>query len=296
MQTTKKLSISLLVVFLTFLISCNDEDTPKLTSNDTAIVQTEAETDAYFEDADDMTVTAVASDDATFTGGKVSSGGRKVNSQDSRFDCATIEIVIDEASTFETPKGIITIDFGDGCEGPRGNVREGKIIIAFEGRRFLPGSTLVTTFENYKINGVQIEGTRTVSNVTGSIEAAPMFRIQVEDGKATWPDGTFATRVADFTREWVRANNALKDEWHLAGSAAGTNRNGNSYTMEILDTLVYKSECAIKNKIFMAVSGSKVITTGERQILIDYGSGDCDRSVTITINGESENIEVNGDV
>lgn len=292
MKTTKKLSISLLVAFLAFLISCNDKDSVVFTSKDDAALETEAETDAYFEDADDMTVTAVASDEATFTGGKVSSGGRKIEITDSRFDCATVEIVVADDSSFEIPKGTITIDFGEGCEGPRGNVREGKIIITYEGRRFLPGSSIVTSFENYKINGVQIEGTRTVTNVTGSVEESPKFNIVVENGKATWPDATFATREADFIREWVRGTSPLKDEWRVTGTAAGTNRNGDTYTMEITETLVYKRECAISNKIFIAVAGTKILTSGERQMKVDYGTGDCDRIVTITINGESKDVNV----
>ena len=35
----------------------------------------------------------------------------------------------------------------------------GKIIITFNGKRFLPGSAVVTTFENYFINHVKLEGT-----------------------------------------------------------------------------------------------------------------------------------------
>ena len=36
----------------------------------------------------------------------------------------------------------------------------------------------------------------------------------------------------------------------------------------------------------------KILTTETRQIKIDYGDGACDRIVTVTINGESKDVEV----
>lgn len=295
MQTTKKYTLGLLLVLLT-LFSCDEGGVLEIKETDEVSVENEAVTDAYFEDVDDLSMLTVASDDATMDGGKVSTGGRKIIIGDFRLECASVEIVQADDSTPSHPKGVITIDFGDGCTDKRGNVRKGKIIITYDGRRFLPGSSIVTTFEDYTINDILIEGVRTVTNVSGSVEEHPLFNIVVEGGKATWPDGTFATRESNRNREWIRANNPLNDEWHVTGNAAGTNRKGVSYTMEIADALVYKRECAISNRIFMAVAGVKVLTTENRQITIDYGDGACDRLVTITINGESREVEVKGNV
>ena len=64
--------------------------------------------------------------------------------------------------------------------------------------------------------------------------------------------------------------------------------------MEITETLVYKRECAIGNRVFMPVAGIKVLTTENRQMTIDYGDGECDRKVTVTINGETREVEVEG--
>lgn len=143
-----------------------------------------------------------------------------------------------------------------------------------------------------------IEGTRTVTNSSGSLEDHPSFTIVVDGGKVTWPDGTFATRESNRTREWIRAANPINDEWRVTGTAAGTNRNELSYTMEITKALVFKRQCAISNRIFMPVAGEKVLTTvlstGTRQMKIDYGDGECDKIVTVTINGESKEVEING--
>lgn len=294
MQTTKKYTLGLFLVLFT-LFSCDDNGVLEITNTDEASVENEAVTASYFEDVDDLSMVTMASDDATMDGGKTSTGGRKILIGDLRVECADVEIELSDDSQKAHPKGVITIDFGvDGCKDKKGNVRKGKIIITFDGRRFLPGSSYVTTFENYSINDIKIEGVRTVTNVSGSVEEHPTFTIVVEGGKATWPNETFATRNSNRKREWIRASNPLNDEWHVTGNAAGTNRRGVSYTMEITETLVYKRECAISNHIFMPVAGVKVLTTENRQMTIDYGDGDCDRMVTITVNGESKEAEVNG--
>ena len=293
MQTTKKNTLGLILA-LFLLFSCNDNGVLEITSTDEVSVENEAATASYFEDVDDLSMVAMASDEATVDGGKATPGGRKIFIGDWRLECANVEIVLSDDSQKAHPKGVITIDFGDGCEDKKGNVRKGKIIITFDGRRFMPGSSYVTTFEDYSINDIKIEGVRTVTNVSGSLEEHPTFTIVVEGGKATWPDGTFATRESNKKREWIREANPLKDEWHVTGNAAGTNRRGVAYTMEITETLVYKRECAIGNRVFMPVAGIKVLTTENRQMTIDYGDGECDRKVTVTINGETREVEVDG--
>jgi len=283
---------------LLFLASCQD-DKIDFSANDSQNVENEAVSDAYYEDADDMSSIAVSSDDATLTGGRESSGGRSIKGKISdlagRFDCATVEIVTSDP-TPGSPKGTITIDFGTGCTDKKGNVRKGKIVINYTGKRFISGSTVITTFADYFINGVKIEGTRTVTNASESLESNPKFGIEVTGGKATWPDGTFATREVNRTREWKRGNTPNVDEWVVEGTASGTNRNGRAYQMEITKALVYKRSCAITDKVFIAVEGTKVLTVENKQITIDYGDGACDKLVTITVNGKSREVEVRGDI
>ena len=284
------------VLISVFLISCND-DKIDFTSNDTENVQNEAVSDSYAEDADDISSVALSSDDATLNG-KVSSSGRrvfKVADIGKRLDCAEVSIELAIDNTPDVPKGTITIDFGTGCTDPRGNIRKGIIRVKYSGRRFIANSTVETTFDGYSINGVIIEGTRTVTNITGSTESAPKFNIVLIGGKSTWPDGTFATREVNRTREWIRATIPLLDSWIITGSASGTNRRSRAYQMEITKPLVFKRECASSNKVFIAVEGTKQLTVGDKVIVIDYGDGTCDNKITITINGTSKEVEVDGD-
>src|SRR5580704_16850425 len=114
------------------------------TSGDSKNVENEAVSEAYFEDVTDISTTTV-SVPAETKGGRES--GRRILTilNDSRFACAAITLDIDSASTLQFPKGLITVDFQGGCADGRGNTRKGIIMIAYAGRRFLPGSSITTT-------------------------------------------------------------------------------------------------------------------------------------------------------
>ena len=97
------------------------------------------------------------------------------------------------------------------------------------------------------------------------------------NGKATWPDASYATRASEFIRDINIDALTVK----LDGEAAGTNRRGVAYTMVIQEPLVYKRQCVVSDGIYMAVQGIKTFTSGGRQLTIDYGNGACDRIVNV---------------
>jgi hypothetical protein len=295
-QALAKGILGLAVVSLGILSSCEDNNQLEFSENDSKNVENEAVSESYFEDVDDMATLAVSADASTSTGSRESAAGRGgVKPSDSRFTCATVTFEFAADNSLINPHGFITIDFGTGCTDARGNVRKGIIKIEFKGKRFMPAAEIITTLDGYSINDIAIEGTRTVTNTTTSLESNPKFTITVQGGKATWPDGTFATREVNRTREWVRTANPLNDEWIVTGTAAGSNRDGKTYQMEITKPLVYKRECAMA-KGGIAVEGTKVLTVDGKVITIDYGSGTCDKMITITINGQSKEVELKGNI
>lgn len=274
---------------ITLITSCNDED--RLSGRDTQDITEEASTDAYFQDMDDMAGVAIQSDNAT-NGGRVAVGSRGITIQDDRFNCSGIIVSIepDASSTLEVPKGKITVDFGTtGCQDARQNVRTGKLFFTYNGRRFVPGSTVVTTTENYTINGVKLEGTRTLTNVSGSTADAPRFNITLTNGKATFEDGTSATRVSNITTKWERATSPVNDKLIIeqSSTASGTTRGGRDYAVSLLEQLEFKRACG------MAVAGiKKYVIDSQKEITIGYGDGDCDKAITVTVNGVTRNITV----
>ncbi|NJM26767.1 MAG: hypothetical protein HC859_16115 [Bacteroidia bacterium] len=276
------------IVGVSLISACVDED--RLTVQDVADVTEEAVSDYYYQDMDDMSgVTIGTPTDEQYEGGRVAAT-YNITVNDDRMQCGGVVVTLEtgENSTPDVPTGVITVDFGTtGCTDLRGNVRKGKIIFTYNGRRFVSGSTVVTTVDNYYINDVKIEGTRTVTNITNSSEEAPKFNATLVGGKAIFTDQRTATRESDITTEWVRADSPLNDELIITGSAEGTTRAGRSYTVEVLTALHYRRGCS------MAVQGIKKYTLDNgKEITIDYGDGDCDRKVTVTVNGATRDLNI----
>ncbi len=278
--------ISLISVW--FISGCENDET-RLTAEDSRDISEEAIVDAYFQDIDDLGGVVIdAPSDSEYSGGRTSA---TITINDSRFNCDGILVTIepDETSTVEVPKGVITVDFGTGCTDLLGNVRKGKLIFSYVGRRFENGSTLVATTENYYFNNIKLEGTRTSTNITGSSVDAPKFNTVLQNGKATFEDGRYALRESNITVSWIRAENPAEDRLviHQGSTASGVNRAGRSYVVSLLKQLEYKRFCP------MAISGTKkYVIDGSKEITIDYGSGSCDTSVTVTINGVTRTISI----
>lgn len=281
---TKTASL-MLMASVALISSCNDEE--RLTMQDTQDITEETLTDTFFQDMDDLSGVAVSSpSDTEYNGGRMAS---TITIQDDRFQCQGIVVTLTTTGTIDNPQGTISIDFGTGCTDLRGNIRKGKLNIAYNGKRFMPGSTVTTTTDNYYINGVKLEGTRTSTNVQGSSSEAPKFTVTLVNGKATFEDQSVATRESEITWSWIRAANPSQDQLVIAtGSwAEGVTRHGRSYEVSVLDDLVYRRGC------FMAVDGIKrYVIDGSKEIVIDYGTGDCDQSIMVTVNGVTRNFTI----
>jgi hypothetical protein len=273
-----------LVAMAGVISSCNEED--RLTASDTQDITEEALTDAYFQDIDDIGGVVIESpDDNQYSGGR--SAGT-ITITDDRCKCAVV--TIEASGTMENPEGLIVVDFGAGCTDNRLNTRKGKLKFAYTGWRFMPGSKVVITTEDYYINEVKLEGTRTSTNVQGSTSDAPKFNVVLTGGKATFPDGSIAERESNITWEWIRAANPSEDYLIIdqQSEAHGITRGGRSYDVSLVEALKYRRFCGI------AVDGIKrYVIDEDKEIVIDYGDGTCDKLVTITVNDVTRNITVN---
>jgi len=270
--------LSLAVVIAIFNTSCQEEnENPnQLTDAEIAIAENETAVESAFEDLDDIAYESLFYADA---------GGRIAVNEDSPLACAE--------RTHDIENKTITIDFGDGCEGPHGRVRSGKIIITYTDRMFVPGAVISMTFEDYYSDDRKIEGTRTRTNISESENDFLRFRIELENGKITWEDGTFATRDALWEVSRIRTPNPINDERIRTGSANGLNREGLTYMVTITNPIVWKRGCLPRKRVMIPVEGTKVREVEERgSCTIDYGDGTCDNLVTITKDGNTKEVEI----
>lgn len=261
----KKLLFIPAIVFVAFFSSCSDNDEVSTDLTESIDLDSEAALESNYEDID---VIVSAGMETLDTSGRILS--------DEVLGCADV--------TRDDENKTLTIDYGDGCEGPRGRVRAGKIIITYNDHRLVPGAYREVSFENFSVDGVTIEGSRRVENTSESLDDNLSFTVTLEGGKMTFEDGTVATRETNHTRTWIRAQNPLNDTTEVVGTANGSRRDGVTYSVEILERLVYKRACWT-SRVFIPVSGVKQITFGDNVAIIDYGDGECDNIVTVTING-----------
>jgi hypothetical protein len=258
-----KTTAAMLVVFALGFSCSQDEFRNDGDPEDNALTEAEVQEEYYNDDTEELTLSAISTQDLS---------GGKVKDVDQRLQCAVVTRDGDETS------GTITIDYGTGCVGQRGNVRKGKVLIEYIGRWNVAGSSWTMTTDNYFINDVAVAGTRFVRNISES-EDVQAFEITMEDGALTFPDGTIARRIVHKRRELERDENSILKRLIIYGTAEGSNRNGRGYTLEILERLIYDRSC---EDVFIPVSGKKLIKHGEREITIHYGNGECDNTVVIT--------------
>ena len=195
-------------------------------------------------------------------------------------DTCKVITVSTPGDTIHWPK-TITIDFGDGCTGLNGRVRQGKIIIVVSNPRLSQSFSRTVTFENFSIDGFKVEGIKTITRAGMNNEGNPLLTVSLVNGKVTSPEGKSVTRAFTRTREWTVGYDTprlrLDDEYLITGTASGTDRNGIQYSREIIDPLHVKNSC------LWILSGTvKTTKTGKPEAILDYGDDVCDRIATVT--------------
>ena len=197
------------------------------------------------------------------------------NELDERGDCPSV--------SFAQPKGTwpntITLDYSDAGCTKAGRTFKGQVIIQQSEAMNVNGATRSFSFQNFFIEGVQIEGSRTVTNA--GINTAGLFKFNVSvDETFTFPDGTQATFTATRARTLVEGGNTatrLDNVWEVTGQSAGVNRNGDTYSTEITSPLVKKAPCAWISAGIISFTANGLTRS------LDFGDGTCDRDATLTL-------------
>ncbi len=258
------------------LISCSEEsETPTLTLDEADETAQEIDLTTTLEDVDEVVL---------------------VGFQRNGFsDRTTVTLEEDLCQSviieWEPDAKRMTVDFGEGCTSPRGITRSGKIIVEYTGRYWVPGTVITTTFENYFVNDRQIEGTRTVTNEGfNGDENFFTFSTSLDGGKITWPDGTSRTTDARHQKRTYLPNGDRGLIHAVLGGSRGENRNGNQYSTQISEPLIFAQRC-IRTGIRIPSSGIMSIgLEGRGEIEVDFGDESCDREVTITRGDEERTI------
>jgi hypothetical protein len=206
------------------------------------------------------------------------SGGCGIN-----WPVASCAVVTEDSETF--PK-TITVDYGDGCIDLHGRTKSGKIFIHLTDELINIGAVRTVTFENYFINSVQIEGSRTTTNLGPNSSDQPTFN-RVVDVAITNNGSTFQRDFVE-TITWISGfeteecgDNILS----IDGSGSITRPNGVIVPRSTTTPVILDFSCGyITSGVIQVVAPLGTFT-------IDYGNGTCnDEAVLTRPNGETQTI------
>lgn len=207
--------------------------------------------------------------------------------------CATV--------TNNTETHMLTIDFGDGCVGPYGRTRSGKIIIAYSGTINDGISNRIITFENFVVNSRAVTGSIELRDITVNEDGTISSTKKLVGLTITFPNGQSVSFTGSRTRLWtegVRDGDPSNNVFEITGSVDGVWSNGRTFTNRIVEPIIADWSCAASGG-FARVSGVVEIERlrgfVKRLRRVNYGDGTCDNRIVITIGKKTFEItEVEG--
>lgn len=279
---TKKGFLSLMLVAAASLFiaqSCSkDDEGGSMSDTDIALAQDDAYADALYDEVDNFVAEELVNLDIN----GYSPSGLKSTEEEV---CYTVSVDHPDLTTF--PK-VITIDFGSGCSVIFNGdtiTREGQIIITITDRWFVEGAEHTITFNDFYINGVKIEGTRTITNLGLNERNRLELRIMLEGGRVIFNDTAWVSREAQHTREWSRHLNPLNDTIWISGIASGTNLLGEDYVRTIIDPIMLVRCESFQYRWVIAGGKVDISNSGRGNCTIDYTGSGCSGDVVINKNG-----------
>lgn len=274
---TKTAIIALLAISFFAMYSCKKDKT----NNDE---ETELLIEVQKNDAEATKVYNLINDEVNDLSSFIDSSNYSVPSK--TLD-SCINVTINHPDTMTWPKTIV-LDFAGNCTTANGNVLSGQIVIVQTDRYRADGMVRTITLNGFRINGNLVSGTKTITNI-GLVNGFKTFPITIANGSITTPDGeVIVTRSAQRTRTWIQGESTLTkwdDVYSITGITSGTTRSDKSYTATIIEPLIVARNCRwIKQgKISLVIEDLPVI-------VIDFGTGSCDQTATVTVNENTRTI------
>lgn len=195
--------------------------------------------------------------------------------------------VIITLDTTSSPK-VLTVDYGTtNCDCNDGKTRRGKIITSFTGAYLAPGTVITHTTDNYYVNDIKIDGSKTVTNMGLNNNGQPYFNVEI-DGQATLTSGTVVDYVSSRVRTWYSGYttplNRMDDIYDISGSANAVYSTGGGYSANTTAPIRVQVGCSFPTQGILDMTPVNKPTR-----TINYGNGTCDAQFSVTVNGNTYN-------
>ncbi len=208
------------------------------------------------------------------------------------------DVTIDHLNAPDPFPARVTLDFGvNGCTGPDGHFRKGKIVTVYTNGLRIPEAIATTEFVGFYFDSIKVEGVHKITN-TSTVNPPPnrQFTVDVINGKLTRPSGNFiewnSHKVITQT-EGLATSVPLDDIFKIEGNAHGKVKRGALIVLwesSITEPLIKRFNCRwiVKGRIRTVRVNSSA--TSPWVAVMDFGAGNCDNLATLTINGVTHQI------
>ena len=190
----------------------------------------------------------------------------------------------------------ILMDFGtNGCIGPDGHFRKGKVITTYTNRLMIPGAIATTIFDGFYFDSTKVEGTHKITN-TSATNIARRFTVNVIEAKLTKPNGNFIEWNSEkvITQlEGLSTPAPMDDIFKIEGGSRGRVKRGAllvGWQSTILEPLVKRFNCRWIVRGVIRTVRLNATTNSPWIAVLNFGNGNCDNLAVITINGVSYQI------
>lgn len=266
----KKLAI---IIFSLVTFSCNksirDQD------NSISMVEDYAYSELIFNDAVNTVERVLLTENGFY----------KLNSNPEIPSCAILS-----SDTTVSPKKLV-INYGTSdCADANGYTKKGKISCLQYGKFQQPGSQLLINFENYTFNGALFNGSLTIKNNGKNGKGHYVHNVSFTNGSIKSENKTIyfsASKTYTYTKGDI-TKTYTDDEWSVTGKVNGTGFNGAPFNVDIDSVLILNPTCNYP------LSGKATLDAGGNLTdrLIDFGTGNCDKTLTVTVNGTKKEISL----
>ncbi|WP_306013560.1 MULTISPECIES: hypothetical protein [unclassified Allomuricauda] len=257
-------------ILLLMFVSCSKDS-----SNEEELTTAEvmSATELQFSDETDMIteeIMSIAED--VYATEEIAATSKGNYSSDYLPDCVTVSVVLNQGMRE------VTLDFGEGCELPTGNLVSGMVNLSYVLDLEAASNRVELTLEDFTFNDVLVEGDATIVRVRSNESGNPQGTANATF-VATWPNGDTASFAGTRTREWIEGFGTGfwgDNVFLITGKRTYISRAGNEFVKEVITPLRRELSCRF------IVSGVLDISRLGNTARLDFGDGSCDAKGTLT--------------
>lgn len=271
-KNLKQVNFATVILLATLAItSCTkqEDDINEIVSSEQVISASELKVSDESEMISEE-VTAIAED--VYAADEIATLSKGTYFSDYLPECVTVTTVVTNTTKEKT------IDFGEGCELPNGNVLSGIIALSYAKDMELAQNTITLNLENFTFNSVAVEGGADILRVRSNENGNPQG-ISNASFNATWTDSETTSFTGTRTREWIEGYGSGfwgDNVFLITGKRTFINKAGNTFEKEVISPLRRELSCRF------IVGGVLNISRNDATASLDFGDGTCDAKGTLT--------------